>query len=438
MLRFPRFIFYIFVGIFCVVSPLILAFSAGYRFNFTTLTIFRIGLIIIDGKPQQTNVYQNNRLVSEKLPVRISNVAPDSYQFRLESKGYHDINLERELRSAESLIISPIFLLKKTVPQILEVGEFQNVIYDSSYNNIFLEKKNNLNYQVLAYDTKEKKLSIWFESYDPIISLIPNSNGTNVLVQTKNSVWFVVSSKESRAISLSLTNPMWSRTDADTLFALDSNQTLIKLITNNNQPSILSKNVDQFLGVTNSQMYFVKTTSGKTDLIAYSLERSIERIISDIPPHNIPLNIIPSPKNMLFFEQNGIVKQLDSTQKNELFSYEQHTIAWKEKDDDILLYWYNPYEIIRYDVERNRIATIARYSDGIRAVLPLIGTDYVLIAHNDELIAQTVNNLEQTQITLLQHATIEWIKSNQDGTAIFIYGEINNVKGLFTLELRDT
>lgn len=86
--RIRQFIFLLFVVLFLVTSAATLLYASGYRFNVASRRIVQTGILFINGRPRDADVYLNNRLVSQTLPFRAIHLIPGSYQIRVEKDGY--------------------------------------------------------------------------------------------------------------------------------------------------------------------------------------------------------------------------------------------------------------------------------------------------------------------------------------------------------------
>ncbi len=86
--RIRQFIFLLFVVLFLATSAATLLYASGYRFNVASRRIVQTGILFINGRPRDADVYLNNRLVTQTLPFRAIQLIPGSYQIRVEKVGY--------------------------------------------------------------------------------------------------------------------------------------------------------------------------------------------------------------------------------------------------------------------------------------------------------------------------------------------------------------
>lgn len=106
---------------FFIISPLIILYTTGYRFDWNTKEIKQTGVLSVDGLPNDMNVYLNNIKIEKTLPIRLPNRAPGNYTLKLSRDGYQDWTKEISIESKKTTYIKNITLFKNiSVSRILE------------------------------------------------------------------------------------------------------------------------------------------------------------------------------------------------------------------------------------------------------------------------------------------------------------------------------
>ena len=87
-----RRLFYLLVGIFLILSPLLVAYSLGYTFRLSKRTLQQVGGIFLKSDTSGISVFLNNQFVKETsfLPggALLPNLAPGAHLLRVEKSGY--------------------------------------------------------------------------------------------------------------------------------------------------------------------------------------------------------------------------------------------------------------------------------------------------------------------------------------------------------------
>ncbi len=150
------------IALFLIISPLLIMYTAGYRYDWKNGLLKETGAINIDLEPKTAVVYLNNVKLQDKIPVRLNNIIPAKYNVRVTDPGYFDWNKEIEVKNKQTNYIKEISLLKKNKPEILITGDITNfaVSYDGRFI-IYTTKENNAS-KILLWDNNSKQTNSLF------------------------------------------------------------------------------------------------------------------------------------------------------------------------------------------------------------------------------------------------------------------------------------
>lgn len=109
-------IFISFVVAFFVLSPLIILYTAGYRYDWEKQKIKKTGVINVNVEPQNAQVFLNGVKINESMPLRLSNRAPGTYHIKITNQGYKDWEKDIKVESNKTTYIKNISLLEKNLP----------------------------------------------------------------------------------------------------------------------------------------------------------------------------------------------------------------------------------------------------------------------------------------------------------------------------------
>jgi hypothetical protein len=114
-----RFVFGLFVTTFFILSPLIIAYTMGYRYDWKDGLLRETGAISIDILPKKSSIYINDQKINSSIPIRLNNITPNLYSLQISAKGYYDWYKEIEVKNKQTVYIKEIELIKKNKPVLI-------------------------------------------------------------------------------------------------------------------------------------------------------------------------------------------------------------------------------------------------------------------------------------------------------------------------------
>ncbi len=108
----------VFLAAFFVISPIIILYTAGYRYDWQSGLLKETGAISIDVEPADAVVYLNGIKLEDKMPIRLNNIAPAKYSLRITMPGYYDWLKEIEVKNKQTNYTKELSLIKKNKPEI--------------------------------------------------------------------------------------------------------------------------------------------------------------------------------------------------------------------------------------------------------------------------------------------------------------------------------
>lgn len=118
--------------LFFIISPLVLLYTAGYRYDPQNNLILQTGVISIDVEPDSATVYIGDIVVQDSFPLRITNVAPGSYPVRIEATGYRTFSADLTVRSNETAFIRNLTLVADYSPIPYTTITSTNTLFSTS------------------------------------------------------------------------------------------------------------------------------------------------------------------------------------------------------------------------------------------------------------------------------------------------------------------
>lgn len=84
--------------------------ARGMQFNFRTWQFVKTGMIILNGKPNQANIWLNGRVQNYNLPARIANLSPASYEIKITASDYQSWQKNIQVIPDKAIIYDNIIL----------------------------------------------------------------------------------------------------------------------------------------------------------------------------------------------------------------------------------------------------------------------------------------------------------------------------------------
>lgn len=131
-----RIIFYVSTVIFLVTAPLIIGYTAGYRYHFKQHRIVRTGGLFVATDPKDATIEINNTLRNETSPASILNLTPGDYLVRVTKDGYWPWEKRLPVESERMTFASAIVLFKNETPTLLKSGDVTDAAITSRDNTI--------------------------------------------------------------------------------------------------------------------------------------------------------------------------------------------------------------------------------------------------------------------------------------------------------------
>jgi len=95
-----RVFFWLFLFAFVVLTPTVVFYSLGYKFNINLKRFQRAGAVSVKTFPKDVSVYLNGEKVCESTPCILRNLFPKKYTINLEKKGFYPYKISVDVKSS--------------------------------------------------------------------------------------------------------------------------------------------------------------------------------------------------------------------------------------------------------------------------------------------------------------------------------------------------
>ncbi len=121
---------------FFIISPTLILYTTGYRYDWKNRTFLTTGVLSIEGDPRDMRVFINSVEIEKTVPIRLTNLTPNTYRIRLEKEGFIPWEKDITIESNKTTYIKHITLIQQHEPTSLPAAErFTSfaLSYDGAY-----------------------------------------------------------------------------------------------------------------------------------------------------------------------------------------------------------------------------------------------------------------------------------------------------------------
>jgi len=426
------------IALFFIISPLVILYTAGYRYNWQTRTMSQTGVMSINAKPVNASVFINDVLIDKQLPIRLPNQIPGTYHIRIESPSYHPWKKEITVESKKTAYIRDIILYKLSTPELffqpthglITQVEFS---HDSTFALITSQSNENKTIELLSLLDGTRILvknvadstltqAYWspYSQHAVVISI--HGNVLSLLVIDPKKPNAFVEHTYTSNITLSNSKILWNKNVVPDFWIRTSDEVITEVRSVDMRTIATSTPPVWF--VTNETLWTyspstqtLRKTSGSREQI-FPLQNSTLVHIVDINEHHIIAN---STEETLMFEildDAIILRQSIPTMSLTHDVLKDAWIAW------------SPWEV--WSIHADGVPTLQnRTNTKIQSVFPVDEAGSLLFVHDNRLDAY--NPVYNTLHTLADSITIMTTGVSRETRTIYFWGHTGEQDGIFRL-----
>ena len=460
-LRTRRIIYISFIIVFVIVAPVLILYTAGYRFNIKKAEIQKTGALVVNSEPEDVDVYVNNQLVATKTPARIHNLTPNEYLVKVEKDGYTSWQKKLEVKSKETTFAENVLLFKKSGP-ILKIEEQIN-LFSPSPNKIRIVysiiKEENEEFWSWNLRTDEKILlsefSLSNNKESNIIKITWFKNNEEILLslnENEEIKHFVININKSEELillkeitNLDLGNIRLDPEDDNLIYGRKDNiiyQT--NLFTRNTKkltklPIEIEEQILDYI-IKDKNVYYIKTNQEKTWLEKVEIEKADSAPVSNLPDWQ-KAKIKHDDSDLIIVLNNEEQEIVIINPDPEFPIYKEikaKDIIWNQPYDKLL--YYNDLEVWVYriwDSDPYNEEIYTRYGQTINQAdwYPKLG--YITFSLSDRIKAVEPDQRDKRNIyELVEVEQIDNFILDPRGKKIYFTGTVQEKTGLYELEIQ--
>lgn len=360
-------LFTLFLVGFSITAPIVVLYTAGYRYNFLINKVVKTGVLSISSYPKGADIYIDNKLQSKRTPLVIDNLVPGKHIVKITKDNYTTWQKNLEVISNKTVFASNVVLFLNERTKKIDQWET-------------LTSKLNSKGDVVYVKQNEKMIELWVKLLDkPEKLILRNTYDIQQIPHIQWSpngkyVFLYIENQKTATIIQTKTNEINEVPfDKQTKFVWDLNSENFYTIKNkkisihnplNNETTLLNFSAenlisykDSFIGIQSSNNHTAVSiidTDGFSSIITYL----------DIGDYSF----IDSPDQFIMLRNNSTNKimLIDPNNINDPLYFTANAITWDWNYDKSKLLFSDGLDIAVYYINNNTFETVTRLSTYIK------------------------------------------------------------------------
>ncbi|HLC69642.1 MAG TPA: PEGA domain-containing protein [Patescibacteria group bacterium] len=428
----------VFIAAFLIISPAVILYSIGYRYDWQAGLLRETGAISIDVEPETTVAYLNNIRLKSRMPIRLNNITPGKYTIRLEAENYLTWFKEVEVKNKQTVYIKEINLIQKNEPKLVLAGNVINTALSADGKYLAYALSGNNNVQIKIRNTEhntDRDLLTIDTGHTPYFSWAKNKNLLAVTTdQTSyNEISFYNADNQNPAIKITsptgktITKFQWNDSGEEIYYGLSDNTLhAFNLTSKQNKSLAIKEYADWFLN--GSELWMIRPTS---TTLRWEIVREVYGYFQKSTEFDTVEN---NELNILGVKKDAVLIKTGAGQEVTLV-YSDHQITFNanknliSKYNDWWLFW-TPSELRTFNYNEEP-ALLTRSGETLKEVLPLDEYNALLLVWANKT---TIIHPYYLVNTPLFEYSINHPVADTEKRILYYVTEVNKQNGLWSLK----
>ncbi len=216
-------LFFLFVGIFLISAPIVVLYTAGYRFNRSNNTVSQTGTLSIASTPRSATTFVNGENINNVTPAVLQRLPSGTHTVQLAKNGYHrwerTVNVES---GSTAYITAPLFVSEDPAFLAQSESDWERATTARASRPAVLPN------DILFTATSEGiEVSLTSRSESMILTLLPSDTYTPLVVDDE---YLFVQNSKAELLYISLTHAQSARSLGKDIVAFAWNKSEKSLI----------------------------------------------------------------------------------------------------------------------------------------------------------------------------------------------------------------
>lgn len=438
--------FFSFLFLFLLTAPIVVLYTAGYRFSLTRAELVKTGMISVASVPKGATVLIDGADAGDTTPSLIDTVIPGEHVIRIEKDGYYPWQKTLSVEESKTSFIQKAVIYLQTAPILMKEGKATQVFADDDAARVAYTVEDESYAELWLYDVGLKTDALLMRAPQEGLESLRASwsaDGGSLLVQEKRSEadrFTVVFADERDNISLADLKPglasAWLDPQSeDRAYVITTKGTYEIMLSTRTVSALLDEPL-------------VAVRSG-TDILALrnaGTGMALNRIGSD--GVEATLAFVPSGTYTFLRASNGLQLLYDRTSRRLilidasgadqpiLLNVEATSFSWNPLNGYQLMYA-NEYELHLYDAGAHTDELVTRLSEPMTGVAWHPEASALLYVENGKLLSIELDRRDSRNVfTLAEMDDVRGFWLDEAGETAGIIGTELGVTGRYELLLR--
>ena len=424
-------LFAVFAAGFLISAPLVVLYTAGYRYQFGANHVVKAGVLSLTSIPKGASVKLNGILNSKHTPAVIDNLFPGDVKVRVEKSGYSSWEKTLPITSGESTFVpSAVLFLDGTPTQSVDAPNVLTAVpFDSSTFAYLVNNPNTKGIELFVHDSgflQDRSLLKLQTHSNATYTLSWSTDGQYLLLDelsTKN-VYTLINVQSATVVPL----PIPSLTEAR--FDVGSNHTV--LYRTGTELHAFGIDADasfpkKFVAddVQHKDGKLIAVQSKDQSIVSYIDSSNVASIIAYLPLGTY--RFVSAPSSLIMLEEttrHHLILLDPSRQQPLLFNEEATLFEWST--DQNRLAFSNTFDTKVFSLDSGQIDTITRFSDPLTTLSWYPLGDELIYSQGTHTYALELDRRDvRNVIDLIQNFSVEAIWISKDGSKLNFLGNKN-------------
>ncbi len=448
-------IYVLFLAAFLVTAPIVVLYTAGFRYSPGGHRLVRIGLLSVSTVPKGAAVSVDGKRERDTTPLLIDSLLPGEHAIEIVKAGYEPWRKTLSVEESETTFVNKVVLFSKDTPAVVTSGTFVDASFDPSARFVALAKQETGWIEVWA-----RELATGLEK---LLLRLPEQETNNVRIS-----W----SLEGDALlieELRQGGSTWTYTSVDGSVRVSVQDLLTRLTDRSRNEAVervtLDPTDDDLLYVqTSTRLLVVQARAGTAETILQESSQAIKMAsdllilrqekdrVSLVRQHSdgaeAPLAFLPLSDYTFLPAPEPLVLLMD-TDRSELFLIETSgadrpillnsaavSAAWSPSGEPTLLYS-TGFELHVYDARTHTDEVITRVSRPITFVLWHPTGSSALYVEGDDLHAIELDRRDGRNLfSIADMDRLDDVVITRDQKTAYLFGTRGAETGLFVRPLQ--
>jgi len=421
-------LFAVFAIGFLISAPLVVLYTAGYRYQIGSNRIMKAGVLSVTSTPRAATITLNGQRESKRTPAVIDNLFPGDVKIQVSKTDYSSWEKTLPIKSNESTFIpNAVLFLNGTPTQTVDQTPLTVSVSSDTSRFAYLTNTKGTAELFVRDSTFLQDRSIFkgpghtTSTYN--LSWSPDDQYLLLSENATKKTYTVINVREGTVISLP------SKDAADVHFDIGSNHHVLYRINKewrifgiDSDISYPKKLIVDDLQRRNGRLVTVQSGTDQS-VVSYMDDVGVATIITYLPFGTYHF-VQASPSKMALMEVNTHhLVLLDPDQSEPLrLNEEVRFFEWSPKGDRLL--FSNGFDAKIFDVNSGQMQTITRFSEPLTAIGWYPIGDEILFSQGTSLTAIELDERDvRNKIVLVNDFAIQSFWVSKDGSKLSFFGK---------------